>query len=430
MKKIQYILGFILLIALIYIGATQLASPMLFYRMLFGLGLGYALTRSAMGFAGSVNRAYKFGSTKLMRVLMYMFTVSAIVTGGLLFHGTEGFDLWVNPINLGLVLGGLLFGVGMAFASCCASGVLTDVVTALPRGIIALVFWCIGVYIGFPLQNTQSWIQDSLIKTSDFNGVYFPDLFKWDGLNGYLGASLLTLALAIVVVILSYAYEKHRKNKNTYSDVRCEAEYCACQSQKSLVINDKKCIFCSNTYERLFVAPWSMERGASVIAAIFVIMMAVTKEGWGASTPYGFWFGRVLILFGMSPESVAHFANPLAEAAPIKPYVMPFFEHPIYVQNISIVLGTILALLLAGKFCSTVRSELKITFKEAIVYALGGLLMGFGTRLSNGCNVGALYTPIANFSLSGWVFLVAIVIGGVVGNIIYKALFKKPTNII
>ncbi|WP_214281856.1 YeeE/YedE thiosulfate transporter family protein, partial [Escherichia coli] len=22
--------------------------------------------------------------------------------------------------------------------------------------------------------------------------------------------------------------------------------------------------------------------------------------------------------------------------------------------------------------------------------------MGFGTRLSNGCNVGALYTPIAN----------------------------------
>jgi uncharacterized membrane protein YedE/YeeE len=47
---------------------------------------------------------------------------------------------------------------------------------------------------------------------------------------------------------------------------------------------------------------------------------------------------------------------------------------------------------------------------------MGGLLMGFGTRLSNGCNVGALYTPIANFSLSGWVFFAALVAGGIFGN--------------
>ena len=49
-------------------------------------------------------------------------------------------------------------------------------------------------------------------------------------------------------------------------------------------------------------------------------------------------------------------------------------------------------------------------------YVSGGLLMGFGTRLSNGCNVGALYTPIANFSFSGWIFLAALVTGGVLGN--------------
>ena len=53
-------------------------------------------------------------------------------------------------------------------------------------------------------------------------------------------------------------------------------------------------------------------------------------------------------------------------------------------------------------------------------YALGGLCMGFGTRLSNGCNVGALYTPIANFSLSGWVFLIFLVLGGIVGNSVAK----------
>jgi uncharacterized membrane protein YedE/YeeE len=47
---------------------------------------------------------------------------------------------------------------------------------------------------------------------------------------------------------------------------------------------------------------------------------------------------------------------------------------------------------------------------------VAGLAMGLGTRLANGCNVGALFTPIANFSLSGWIFLVVMVAGGLGGN--------------
>ncbi|MFZ2575491.1 MAG: hypothetical protein WAX27_08380 [Trichococcus flocculiformis] len=34
--------------------------------------------------------------------------------------------------------------------------------------------------------------------------------------------------------------------------------------------------------------------------------------------------------------------------------------------------------------------------------------------------MGALYTPIANFSLSGWIFLIVMVIGGWVGNTLGK----------
>jgi uncharacterized membrane protein YedE/YeeE len=50
------------------------------------------------------------------------------------------------------------------------------------------------------------------------------------------------------------------------------------------------------------------------------------------------------------------------------------------------------------------------------MYSLGGLTMGFGTRIAQGCNVGALYTPISNFSLSGWVFLIFMIIGGIISN--------------
>ncbi len=109
MKKTQNILGFIVLIAVLFIGHNYLKSSMLFFRLVMGLGLGYALTRSFMGFAGSVNRAYNTGSTKLMRVLMGMFTASAILSTAFLYNGDPTqYDLWVNPINLGLILGGIM----------------------------------------------------------------------------------------------------------------------------------------------------------------------------------------------------------------------------------------------------------------------------------------------------------------------------------
>ena len=99
---------------------------------------------------------------------------------------------------------------------------------------------------------------------------------------------------------------------------------------------------------------------------------------------------------------------------------MPFFEHPINVQNVGIVLGTFIYMLTSNNFVSFCKSSWKMSPKQALFYAIGGFAMGFGTRLSNGCNVGALYTPIANFSLSGWIFLIVMVTGGVVGNIIAK----------
>ena len=154
-----------------------------------------------------------------------------------------------------------------------------------------------------------------------------------------------------------------------------------------------------------------MSTGASVIIAVFTVLMGVTKGGWGASTPYGIWFGKALMIFGVSPETLADISNKA-----VKAYTAPFFESGINVQNIGIALGTLVCLLLAGSFREVFMSELKISAKDVVLFAVGGFLMGYGTRLANGCNVGALYTPIANFSLSGWVFLVFLVAGGILGN--------------
>ncbi|WP_311877986.1 YeeE/YedE thiosulfate transporter family protein [Vagococcus lutrae] len=155
----------------------------------------------------------------------------------------------------------------------------------------------------------------------------------------------------------------------------------------------------------------SLKQGAVILTLIFTVMMGVTKAGWGASTPYGMWFGKFLMLFGVSADSLAEFTKMAPEF-----YSNPLLENGVSVQNFGILFGTIIFLLTSGQFKRTFMSEMNLTGKEALLYALGGICMGFGTRLSNGCNVGALYTPIANFSLSGWIFLIPLVIGAILGN--------------
>lgn len=416
MKKVERIIGFIAIVLILVLAKSQLASDMLFFRLVIGMGLGYVLSRSYTGFAGSVNRAYKTGSTKLMRTLMFMFFISSIVTAALLFKGDiTTFGLWINPINLGLILGGLLFGFGMSFASCCASGVLTDLVTALPRALISLIFFAMGVFIAFPIQNTASIVTDSWFTTAtgeNFSkGVFLPDFFQWDGMGGYLGAVILTGVFALIVVAIAYKYEQKRKNENTFTGVSVE------KMQEEIVPFDSKDyeLLSEATYNRMFVKPWTLVQGAVGITLLFALLMGVTGSGWGASTPYGLWFGKFLMLFGVSADSLASYGQMAPDG-----FIQPFFENGVSVQNFGIVLGTIIFLLTAGQFVQTFVSELKISFKDVLLFAMGGLAMGVGTRLANGCNVGALYTPIANFSLSGWIFLIVMVVGGWAGNMLGK----------
>lgn len=421
LKNIERALGFVLILAALILGKNLLKTDMLFFRLVMGCGLGYTLTRAYMGFAGSVNRAYRTGSTKLMRTLMFMFFISCLASVAFFFkQDVTVYGLWINPINMGLILGGILFGFGMSFSSCCASGVLTDLITGLPRALTTLIFFGMGVFLGFPVQNSASWVKESWFTSpvgeQMAGGVFLPDLFKWDGLEGYLGALVLTGVFCAIVVAAAHAYENSRKKSKTFIGTPMEK----IQAQLAVAASDDYAQSSEKPYDRIFIKPWTMKQGAVIIAILFTILMGVTKSGWGASTPYGIWFGKALMMTGVSADSLAAFGK-------MKPdgFLQPFFENAVSVQNFGIIVGTSIYLLTAGIFKKTFFEEMNISFREILLYAMGGLSMGFGTRLSNGCNVGALYTPIANFSLSGWVFLAVMVVGGILGNKLARRLFKN-----
>ena len=414
MKKTENIIGFILLAASVAFGYFFLEKEVLFFRWLIGIGIGYLLTRAFFGFAGSVNRAFRGGSTKLMRILMLMFVITAILNAGFLAFGdVSSFNLSINPINAGLAIGGLLFGFGMSLCSCCASGSLTDLVTGLPRGGITLFFLCFGVFVGFPFQARASWVKDSLIRSGTGKGVYLPDLFAKNGKGGYLGAILLTVLFAAIVTVLSYMYERRRKNNNTFSGIGSETE----QDRVEEFDTKRHKFFSAENYAHIFSKPWTLTTGAFAFAVLFALLMGFAKTGWGVTTAFGLWFGKFLQLFGVSAEAMANFTG-----RSVKFFETSIFANGTSLQDLGIVIGTLICLLLAGTFTSTCKSELKITWQDALVYAVGGFTMGIGTRLANGCNAGALFTPIAHFSLSGWLYLIFVTSGGILGNMLLKGM--------
>lgn len=417
-EKVMGLIGFILVLIL---GNVLLKTDMLYFRLLMGVGFGYTLSRAYTGFAGSVYRAYRTGSTKLMRAMNAMFFVTSLVVAAILFRSDPtSYKLWINPINMGLIMGAFLFGFGMCIAMCCATGVLTTLASSFTRALVVIVFFGLGVLLGFPIQNSMGWVKNSWITSPtgamSGGGVFLPDLFKWDGLNGYLGAVLLIGLFSSIVIFISYQYEKKRKLSNTYIGNPMEMEQ---ENRKKFDAASFK-LFNAETYEHIFVKPWTLIEGAIILTILFTILFSVTKAGWGASTPHGIFMGKLLMLFGVSPETLANFTKMPATA-----YSTPFFQNEGLVQNFGIVVGTILYLMTAGKFVKSFKSGLRIPAREALFYGFGGITMGLGTRLANGCNVGALYSPIAELSLSGWIFLVFMVLGAIVSE---KMFFKFPSS--
>lgn len=399
MKKIQVIIGLILAVLTIIIGNILLEKDLLF-RLIIGCVLGYALVRGSFGFAGSVNRPCRFGSTKLIRALMFLFVISSIGTAVLLFSGHQ-VNVGPKPINLGLILGAFTFGIGMALASCCASGVFQNLSDGSIRFLIVLVFFGAGVFFASPLK------EYGIIKEGE--GI---SLLNWfDGEYNMFGALLITILFALVVTYFAIFIEQLLKKKGKCQELPYENAYKDCIDDE-LPLNP----ISKKTYDIILGNPWSLKTAAAVIAGAFITLMIYTKGTWGVSGVLGVWFAKILSLVGVSKDWLVEYSG----AKGVDAITQVFASNPISIQNTGIFLGAVIAVLTMAKF----KLRWKISIVQAAVYALGGLLLGLGITLGQGCNAGGLYSPIATFQLSGWVYLVFMVIGGVLGNILLKKVFK------
>ena len=85
-------------------------------------------------------------------------------------------------------------------------------------------------------------------------------------------------------------------------------------------------------------------------------------------------------------------------------------------------LGACLGAGLAGRFAPARR----IPARVAAAALVGGLLLGYGSRIAFGCNIGAYVGGVASTSLHGWLWGAAALLGTTAGVALRRAFGVGP----
>ncbi|MDO5734795.1 MAG: YeeE/YedE family protein [Eubacteriales bacterium] len=409
-SKGQVISGFVL-IALMTLFGFYLhgISPDLPAALVFGLGIGYTLTRSRYGFAGGIKRIYVTGNGDLSVALLVAFVITTAIYGAYhwidhlkgavpAFLATEGQDIItgtqnVHFFNIATMIGAFVFGIGMIIAGGCASGTLSDLGEGEMRSALALPFFILSTIPGHYLR--------AVIDRSAVGKVgvqhYLPQTF------GYFGAFVVTLLICFLLYLWVKAYERKRKLEHTYVEPGFD------DFEDKLVEPADEPVFGLGLYHRLFCRRWSFKTGSLVLAAISGAFFIFNKKAWGVTSAFtriAVWF---FSLFGV------RFQDPSFDGIYSKLEKGILADKGV-ILNIGIIMGATICFLLASRF----KFNRKFDGKNAGLFILGGLLMGFGSRMAKGCNIGALYSAVTNYSTAGWLFTLFISLGAVFALKVFK----------
>ncbi|MEA4825481.1 YeeE/YedE thiosulfate transporter family protein [Clostridium sp. JNZ J1-5] len=161
-------------------------------------------------------------------------------------------------------------------------------------------------------------------------------------------------------------------------------------------------------YKSWFKNAWTYVIGAILLSVFQIVTLATTGNPWGVSGAFANWGAWLYRAVGGNVDKWYYFSTPGAQAT----LNGGFLNDPGSIRNLGIILGALMATLLASQFkIKKIKSK-----KQVVAAIIGGLLMGYGARISFGCNIGALYSGIASLSLSGWVFGLFLFLGAMIGS--------------
>lgn len=363
--------GALLLGFLFISGLVDLRQGALF---LVGGGLGAALYHGSFGFTGGWRRMVVERRGRGMRAQMLMIAVTAVAMIPLLSAGSLGGQGLVGalaPVGLSVMIGAAIFGLGMQLGGGCGSGTLFTVGGGSSRMLVTLAFFIVGAVVG--TAHLPWWLEQPSLPAISIGQQI-----------GVGPAVLVTLAGLGLVAAVTALIERR-----VYGNLEREAEPAR------------------PGWSWLLYGPWPVVGAGLVLAILNIATLLLAGHPWSITYGFGLWGAKIADAVGI-PVAQWEFWTWPAQAMALQSSVL---ADTTSVMNFGIILGAGLAASLAGKFAPKV----KIPLGSVLAAAAGGLLMGYGARLSFGCNIGALFSGIASGSLHGWLWFASAFVGSLAG---------------
>lgn len=360
----------------LWLGDTVSGRQAVLY--LLGGALGIALYHAAFGFTHAFRVFLTDGRGAGIRAQMVMLAVACALFFPALGHGSlfgQSVGGIIFPVGTAVVAGAFMFGIGMQIAGGCASGTLYTVGGGSTAMLVTLAFFIVGSTVGAP--HLPWW--NSLPR---FESVWLI------GELGWLPALAVNLAVFGAVYALTVWLEKRRHGTLQH------------ELNSSAVADGP-------LWRRMLRGRWPLLWGAVALAVLNFATLAVAGRPWGITNAFTLWGSKV----AMNWNEDILFWDYWADAAQATALESSIFTDITTVMNFGLIAGALLAAALAGRFAPTLRLPWRILAASII----GGLLLGYGARISTGCNISAYFGGVASGSLHGWVWLPAALAGNWVG---------------
>ncbi len=361
------------------VGASLLAAYVSTQKavlFVIGAGLGFALLHGAFGFTAGWRSIATRGDGRGLKaqlaviaatMIFFMPMMAGILPSDVKYHGL------VMPVSLTVVIGAFMFGLGMQLGNGCGSGTLFT----LGGGSKRMLFTLPG-FIAGSLLATLHW---SYWKLPGIGAVSFTQTF---GLTGGIVAGLAALGAVWFLVDL---WEKRAAAQRADSPLASAAQ--------------------DGDGREWLRGPWTFLWAGAALVVLNVATLAVGGFPWAVTYGFALWGATIASLGGLDVGAYEFWGWAKSSDALLNALI----NNQQSVMNIGLILGAMLAAGLAGSFGKGPWPG-AISILGAI---LGGLLMGYGARLSFGCNIGAFLGGIASGSLHGWVWFAAAFAGSLAG---------------
>lgn len=363
----------LLLVGGVFLNASVGSKQVLL--LIVGAALGLTLYHAAFGFTSAwrvfINERRGAG----LRAQMVMLAIAVVLFFPALGAGTlfgQPVTGLVAPAGVSVIFGAFIFGIGMQMGGGCASGTLFTVGGGNARMLVTLLFFIIGSVVA--THHADWWFAlPSLPPVSLVKSL------------GVVPALVLNLVLFAVIAWVTVRLEKRRHGALQAPEASAPAGL-----------------------GRFLRGPWPLVWGAVALALLNYATLALAGRPWGITSAFALWGAKALTGMGVDVASWAFWQMP----GNAKALAAPVWQDITTVMDIGIMLGALLAAGLAGRFAP----NLNIPTRSLVAAVIGGLLLGYGSRLAYGCNIGAYFSGIASGSLHGWLWLICAYAGNVLGT--------------